>query len=171
MIAVVEASVFPIPPDVLLLALALGRPRLGLRFAFIATLGSTIGAIMGYWIGMFLFSGLAEPMLKFYGAMEEFHRVQSLFGEYGLWVVVVAGFSPIPFKVITITAGFMAMALPGFVAACLLSRGLRFGLEGAIMRWGGEKLRSLVERHLDILTILVVILVGAGFLGLWLWHG
>ncbi len=169
-IAIIEASVFPVPPDVLLLALALGRPDLSLRFAFIATAGSTIGAVLGFGIGMFLFSGLAEPMLEFYGVMAEFDRVQALFTEYGLWLVLIAGFSPIPFKVITITAGFLAMPIWGFIGACILSRGLRFGLEGAVMRWGGEKLRGFVEKHLDILSVMVVILVGAGFIGLWLWQ-
>lgn len=169
-IAVIEASIFPIPPDVLLLALALGRPDLSLRFAFIATAGSTVGAVLGYGIGMFLFSGLAEPLFDFYGIMGEFDHVQALFAEYGLWLVLIAGFSPIPFKVITITAGFVAMPIWGFIGACILSRGLRFGLEGAVMRWGGEKLRVFVEKYLDILSIMVVILVGLGFMGLWFWQ-
>jgi len=168
-IAVIEASVFPIPPDVLLLALALGRPDLGLRFAAIATAGSTVGALLGYGIGMFLFAGLAGPLLSLYGLEGTFNSAQSLFREYGLWVVLVAGFSPIPFKVVTITAGFLAMPVVGFTAACVVSRGLRFFLEGAVMRWGGDRLRNLVEKHLDLLTIMVVVLVIGGFLVLWLW--
>jgi len=168
-VAVIEASIFPIPPDVLLLALALGRPDLGLRFAGIATAGSTVGALIGYGIGMFLFTGVAEPLFSLYGAEGTFSSVQAMFREYGLWVVLVAGFSPIPFKVVTITAGFLGMSVPGFIGACIVSRGLRFGLEGAAMRWGGAKLRGLIEKHIDLLTIAVVILVISGFLILWLW--
>lgn len=168
-VAVIEASVFPIPPDVLLLALALGRPDLGLRFACIATAGSTVGALIGYGIGMFLFTGVAEPLFSLYGAEGTFSSAQAMFREYGLWVVLVAGFSPIPFKVITITAGFLGMSVPGFTGACVVSRGLRFGLEGAAMRWGGTRLRGLIEKHIDLLTIMVVILVMSGFLVLWLW--
>jgi len=169
-IAVIEASIFPIPPDVLLLALALGRPELGLRFAAISTAGSMLGACIGYLIGMLLFASVAQPLLEFYGAMQQFEHVQQLFTEYGLWVVLVAGFSPIPFKVITIAAGAFGLPFAGFAAATLVSRGARFFMEGALLRWGGDRLRALVERHFEILTIAVVVLVASGFALLWMLH-
>lgn len=167
-IAVIEASVFPIPPDILLLALALGRPELGLRLAAIATAGSLVGACIGYMIGMLLFVSVAQPLLEFYGAMQQFEHVQQLFTEYGLWVVLVAGFSPIPFKVVTIAAGAFGLSFPGFALAALLSRGARFYLEGALLRWGGSRLRALVERHFELLTLAVVVLVASGFAVLWM---
>jgi len=170
LIAVIEASVFPIPPDILLLALALGRPELGLRLAAISTAGSLLGACIGYAIGMMLFVSVAQPLLEFYGAMEQFAHVQDLFREYGLWVVLVAGFSPIPFKVVTISAGAFGLPFVGFALAALLSRGARFFLEGAILRWGGSRLRMLLERHFEWLTISVVLLVAAGFVALWMLH-
>jgi len=170
LIAVIEASVFPIPPDILLLALALGRPELGLRLAAISTAGSLLGAGIGYAIGMLLFVSVAQPLLEFYGAMEQFAHVQDLFREYGLWVVLVAGFSPIPFKVVTISAGAFGLPFVGFALAALLSRGARFFLEGAILRWGGSRLRMLLERHFEWLTISVVLLVAAGFVALWMLH-
>jgi len=170
LIAVIEASVFPIPPDILLIALALGKPELGMRLAFLATAGSVLGACIGYIIGMMLFVSIAQPLLEFYGAMEQFNHVQNLFREYGLWVVLIAGFSPIPFKVVTIAAGAFGLSFPGFIAATCISRGARFFLEGGLLQWGGERLRVLVERHFEILTIAVVILVVAGFVSLWLWH-
>ncbi|MDQ7010461.1 MAG: YqaA family protein [Mariprofundaceae bacterium] len=170
LIAVIEASVFPIPPDVLLIALALGRPDLGLRLAGLATSGSLLGAVLGYGIGMMLFTSVADPLLNFYGAMAEFNHVQSLFAEYGLWFVLIAGFSPIPFKVVTIAAGTFGLSFAGFMAAALLSRGARFYLEGGLLRWGGERLRGFVERHFELMTVLVVLLVASGFLALWLWH-
>ncbi len=168
-IAVIEASVFPIPPDVLLIALALGRPDLGLRFAAITTAGSTVGAVLGFCIGMFLFAGVAEPVLRFYGAMEQFAHVQGLFLEYGIGVVLIAGFSPIPFKVITIAAGAFHMPFVEFLAAAIISRAARFYMEGALLRWGGKQLRAMVEKHFELITIAVTLLVIAGFIGLWLW--
>jgi len=170
LIAVIEASVFPIPPDILLLALALGRPELGLRLAALTTAGSLLGACIGYLIGMALFVSVAQPLLEFYGAMAQFEHVQALFREYGLWVVLVAGFSPIPFKVVTISAGAFGLPFIGFALAAFLSRGARFFLEGAILRWGGSRLRALLERHFEWLTIAVVLLVAAGFVALWLLH-
>jgi len=170
LIALIEASVFPIPPDILLVVLALGDPRMGLRLAAIATAGSTIGAALGYAIGLLLFAGVARPLLEFYGAMEQFAHVQELFRQYGLWVVLAAGFSPIPFKVVTIAAGAFGLPLPGFLGAALVSRGARFFLEGGLLRWGGERLRRLVERHFEWLTLAVAALVVAGFLMLWWWR-
>ncbi len=166
-IALVEASVFPIPPDVLLIALALGRPASGLRFAAIATLGSVAGAAVGYGIGMFFFASVAGPLLHFYGAMDEFARVQGWFGDYGLWVVLLAGFSPIPFKVVTIAAGVFGFPFLPFMLGCLASRGARFFLEGALLRWGGERLRAWVEHRFDWIAGAVAVLVVAGFVVLW----
>ena len=167
-IAMIEASVFPIPPDILLLALALGKPQKALRFAAIATAGSVVGAVIGYGIGMFLFVAVAQPLLEFYHAMERFAEVQQLFAEYGVVIVLIAGFSPIPFKVITIAAGAFGLSFPAFILAALLSRGARFYLEGALLRWGGDALRALVERHFEWLTVAVVVVVIGGFALLWL---
>ena len=169
-IAVIEASIFPIPPDVLLIALALGRPDLALRFAAICTAGSTIGAAIGYGIGMFMFTAIAMPVLEFYHAVEKFEYVQSLFVEWGLWLVLIAGFSPIPFKIITIAAGAFGLPFIGFIAACIASRAARFYLEGALLRWGGERLRLFVEKYFEWLTVAVAVLVIAGFTLLWLWR-
>ncbi|PIW47903.1 MAG: cytochrome B [Zetaproteobacteria bacterium CG12_big_fil_rev_8_21_14_0_65_54_13] len=167
-IAMIEASVFPIPPDILLLAMALARPQKALRFAAIATAGSVIGAMIGYGIGMFLFAAIAQPLLEFYHALDRFAEVQQLFAEYGVAIVLIAGFSPIPFKIITIAAGAFGLSFPLFIAAALLSRGARFYLEGALLRWGGESLRQLVERHFEWLTVAVVVAVVGGFALLWL---
>jgi len=167
-IALIEASVFPIPPDILLLALALGRPDLALRFAAICTAGSTLGAALGYAIGMLLFAAIAEPLLQAYGAMAQFHHVETLFAEWGLGLVLIAGFSPIPFKLITIAAGTFGLPFVGFIVAAIVSRGARFFLEGALMRWGGDRLRAWVEKYFEWATMGIVALVVFGFLGLWL---
>lgn len=170
LIALIEASIFPVPPDVLLIALALGQPASAFRFAMISTAGSTVGAVVGYGIGMFLFVSVAQPVLELYGAMEKFAEVQGYFVEYGLWFVLVAGFSPIPFKVVTIAAGAFAYSFIPFILAALVSRAARFYLEAALLHWGGPSLREFVERHFEWLTIGVTILVIVGFAGLWLLH-
>ncbi len=166
-IAVIEASIFPIPPDILLVALALGRPELGMRLALLSTTGSAMGACIGYAIGMLLFVSVARPLLEMYGAMGQFNHVQALFGEYGLWVVLIAGFSPVPFKVVTIAAGAFGLPFPGFIAATFISRGARFFIEGGLLQWGGERLRALVEKHFEIMTVAIAVLVIAGFVMLW----
>ncbi|MDQ6994209.1 MAG: YqaA family protein [Mariprofundaceae bacterium] len=169
-IALIEASVFPIPPDILLLALALGRPDLAFRFASICTAGSTVGAAIGYAIGLFLFASIAEPLLQTYGMMGQFHQVESWFGDWGLWLVLIAGFSPIPFKVITIAAGAFGLPFVGFIFTALLSRGARFFLESGLLYWGGDKLRAWVERYFEWASLGIALLLILGFLGLWLLH-
>jgi len=168
MIAVIEASVFPIPPDILLLAMALARPQKALRFSAIATAGSVSGAAIGYAIGMFLFTAIAHPLLEFYHALGRFAEVQDMFAAYGVGIVLIAGFSPIPFKIITIAAGAFGLSFPPFIVAALVSRGARFYLEGALLRWGGASLRQLVERHFEWLTVAVAFVVIGGFALLWL---
>ncbi len=167
-IAVIEASVFPIPPDILLIALALGQPRSSFRFAALATAGSTAGAVIGYAIGMFLFAAVALPIIEFYHAMATFERVQLWFVDYGVTIVLLAGFSPIPFKVITIAAGAFGLSFPAFIAATLLSRGARFYLEAALLRWGGDRLRGWVEDYFEWLTVAVAVAVVGGFALLWM---
>lgn len=154
----------------LLIALALGRPDLSIRFASLATAGSVTGAIVGYLIGRLMFASVAEPLLDFYGAMEQFKHTQELFSRWGVALVLIAGFSPIPFKVITIASGAFGLFFPSFLLSALLSRGARFYLEGVLLRWGGDRMRRFVERHFEWMTLLVVILVISGFVALWLWR-
>jgi len=160
--------VFPIPPDILLLAMSIAQPQRALVFAGIATAGSTVGAMLGYAIGMFLFAAVAQPLLEFYHAMDRFAEVQDLFEKYGILVVLIAGFSPIPFKVVTIAAGAFGLFFPEFILAAIISRGARFYLEGILLRWGGDALRDLVEKYFEWLTIGVAVLVVGGFALLWL---
>ncbi|MDQ6963353.1 MAG: YqaA family protein [Mariprofundales bacterium] len=167
-IAFMEASFFPIPPDVLLIALALGAPERALHFALLATVGSVAGAAGGYIIGMYLFDSVAQPLLALYHIEEQFAHLQQQFVEYGVGLVLIAGFTPIPFKLITISAGAFGLPFIPFILAALLSRGARFYLEGALFRWGGERIRGLVERYFELLTMVVGLLVVVGFGALWL---
>jgi len=167
-IAVIEACIFPIPPDILLIALALGQPHAAFRFAALSTAGTTVGAVIGYAIGMFLFNAVALPIIDFYHAMDTFNHVQQWFIDYGVAIVLVAGFSPIPFKVITIAAGAFGLSFPAFIAATIVSRGARFYLEAALLRWGGGRLRALVEQYFEWLTVAIAVAVIGGFSLLWL---
>lgn len=168
LIALIESSVFPIPPDILLIALALGRPDHSFRFAAVSTAGSTVGAAVGYLIGMALFAAVAMPVINFYGIMPQFEMAQGWFEAYGVAIILIAGFSPIPFKVFTIAAGAFGLPFLWFMLASLVSRGARFYLEAALLHWGGPRLRELVERHFEWITIAVTVLVVAGFALLWL---
>jgi len=170
MIALIESSVFPIPPDVLLIALALGRPDQSFRFAAISTMGSTVGAAVGYLIGMTLFVAVAMPIINFYGVMQPFELAKSWFEQYGVAIILIAGFSPIPFKVFTIAAGAFGLPFLWFILASFVSRGSRFFLEAALLHWGGARLRAFVEHHFEWITVVVTVLVVVGFAGLWLLH-
>lgn len=164
LIALIESSVFPIPPDILLIALALGKPQWGMRLAAITTAGSTVGAIVGYGIGLFLLASIGQPVIEFYGLQEQFSKAEGWFVAYGVAIVLIAGFSPIPFKVITIAAGAFGLDFILFVLAALVSRGARFFLVGALLQWGGKSVRDFVEKHFEWITVGAVLLVVAGFI-------
>ena len=165
-LAFAESSFFPIPPDVLLIALCLGRPRRALWYAAVCTLGSVLGGLAGYAIGYTLYDSVGRPILEFYGLTEKYGEVQALYRRYDVWAVGIAGFTPIPYKVFTVTAGLFGISLPGFVVASAVSRGLRFTLVAGVLRLWGEPARAFLDRHLGILSILLAALIVAGFVAL-----
>ncbi len=155
-----EASFFPIPPDVMLMPMALSRPEKALRYAWIATFWSTMGGVFGYVLGYALFD-LLLPWLEAVGYGEKIAQAQGFFDEYGAWVVFIAGFSPIPYKLFTLTAGAMQMPLLPFVIAALLGRGGRFFLVAWLMRIGGARYADQIRRQVEWLGWLFVIVFGA----------
>ncbi len=163
-VAFVESSIFPIPPDVLLVALCLGKPRRAFFYAAVCTAGSVIGGMAGYAIGYALYDAVGRPILEFYGLTERYAEVQALYRRYDVWAVGIAGFTPIPFKAFTVTAGAFGISFPGFVAASLVSRGLRFTIVCAILKRWGEPARVFLDRHLGLLTIVFAALLVGGFL-------
>ncbi len=163
-IAFAESSFFPIPPDVLLIALALGRPNRALWFAFLATMGSVIGGIAGYYIGVGLFEQIGRPILEWYNAMGKFERVGELYRENLVLALGTAGFTPIPYKVFTIAAGAFAIPLLPFVVISAVSRGLRFFLVAALIYYFGPPIKRFIDRYFNTLTILFVVLLVGGFL-------
>lgn len=163
LLAFAESSFFPVPPDVLLIALCLGRPRRAAWYALVCTTGSVLGGLGGYAIGMSLYDAVGRPILEFYGLMEKYGEVQDLYRRYDVWAVGIAGLTPIPYKVFTVTAGAFGISIPGFVGASIVGRGLRFGIVAALLRLWGEPAREFIDRHLGILSILFVILLVGGF--------
>ncbi len=156
-----ESSFFPIPPDVMLAPMALAKPESAWRLALLTTLTSVLGGILGYVIGLFLFE-MIEPLLHQAGYWGAYQAARSWFDEWGFWAIFLAGFSPIPYKVFTIAAGTISMALLPFVAASVIGRGARFFLVAGLMRWGGARMETLLRANVDRLgwlTILAVLVV------------
>lgn len=150
-----ESSFFPIPPDVLLAPMALARPDRAWRFATVTTIASVAGGVLGYAIGWFAIEAI-EPLLVRFGYMAPYERAVDWFMLYGFWAVLVAGFSPIPYKVFTIAAGALQMLLPGFVLASAIGRGARFFIVAGLLKWGGERMEHQLKRHVDTLGWLTV---------------
>jgi membrane protein YqaA with SNARE-associated domain len=163
-IAVAEASVFPIPPDALLIPMALARPERAFRFAALATLGSVLGGMLGYAIGFFLLDRLAAPILHFYHYTAAFEAFQRKFAEYGVWVILIKGLTPIPYKIVTIAAGAAGFSFPLFVGASLVTRGARFFLLALLLRRFGPPVRVFIEKRLGLVTSLVAAGIIGGFL-------
>ncbi len=158
-----ESSFFPIPPDVMLAPMSLADPPRAWRFALITTAMSVLGGILGYLIGLLLFD-LVEPLLHRFNYWESYLVARDWFDRWGFWAVFLAGFSPIPYKVFTISAGAVAMSFPPFVLASTIGRGARFFLVAALMRWGGAPMEMKLRRHIDLLGWLTVGLAVAAYL-------
>ncbi len=160
-LAFAEASFFPVPPDVLLLALCLAIPARSYRFALVATLGSVAGGMLGYLIGWGLWDRVSMVFYQYIPGFtaEGFDQVKALFDQYDFWTVFAAGFTPIPYKIFTIASGAFQINFPIFAAASLISRGLRFFLVAAMFYYLGRPARVLIEKYFNLLTILFLILL------------
>lgn len=143
-----EASFFPVPPDVMLAPMSLAKPNRAWHFAMLATLGSALGGVFGYLIGHFAFD-IAEPYINSMGYAEAFMQTKTWFDEWGVWVVFIAGFSPIPYKVFTIAAGTVSMTFLPFVIASIIGRGARFFLVAGLISWGGEGMERFLRDYID----------------------
>jgi membrane protein YqaA with SNARE-associated domain len=167
-LAVAEASVFPLPPDILLLALAVLRPEQSFLFAAICTVGSTLGGVLGYAMGRWG----GRPLLKRFVSERKILAIERQFQRYDVWAVFVAGFTPIPYKVFAIGAGVFHLHVWRFVLATVTSRGLRFFLVGAVVFLFGEAAGRLIRDYFEVFTIAFVILLIGGFVILrWLGKG
>lgn len=150
-----ESSFFPIPPDVMLAPMTLAEPRRGWHFALMTTLASVVGGVLGYAIGWFALDAI-EPWLREYGYWDQYQAAITQFGKWGFVAVLIAGFSPIPYKVFTIAAGALQFFLPLFVVASFIGRGARFFLVAGLLIWGGEAMERHLKRHIDALGWITV---------------
>ena len=167
LIALAESSVFPIPPDVLLITIVAARPQQWLLAAGVCSSGSLVGAALGYTIGHGFMAAVGQPIIEFYGAQQHWDHVVELYtGTWGVWFLAGAAFTPIPFKVATIAAGATGMALGPFLLVSLIGRAGRFLLVAVILRLFGTPVRRTLERHFDLAAILFLILLLGGFLAL-----
>ncbi|PLY06047.1 MAG: cytochrome B [Desulfuromonas sp.] len=157
-LAFAEASFFPVPPDVLLMALALSAPRRSYVFAAIASFGSVAGGILGYSIGWGLWDVLEPYFFQYIPGMTEagFAQVGELFRTYGFWTIFAAGFTPIPYKIFTITAGVFQLNFPIFIVASFIGRSLRFFLVAAMFYYFGEAARALIEKYFNLFSFLLL---------------
>ena len=162
-----ESSFFPIPPDVMLMPMCLATPGKAWRLALVTTLTSLAGGVGGYLIGFFLFEAV-EPWLHSMGYWSAYLRGKAWFDTWGVWAVFIAGFSPIPYKVFTITAGALALNLPGFIIASFIGRGARFFLVAGIVVFGGERMRAAIPRYVERIGWGAVVLVLAIGGAIWL---
>lgn len=162
-VAFIESSFFPIPPDVMLIPMILAAPKKAWSIAGVATVGSVIGAYLGYAIGFYFFQLIAEPLLNFYGYLEKFNSFKDLYNQYGAWIVFGAGITPFPYKIITIASGVVHMNLIVFTIASIIARGMRFFLVAWLLKKYGETMREYIEKNLGWLSILFLLLLIGGF--------
>jgi len=160
----VESSIFPIPPDVLLITMSLSIPRKAFKYAFICTVASVIGGLAGYFIGYYLMDMAGIPILKLYGVMDKYEYIQSLYMKYDAWAVGIAGFTPIPYKIFTIAAGAFKINLPVFILASIAGRAGRFFMVAAFIYFYGPRIKDFIEKYFNILSFVFFGLLILGFI-------
>ena len=166
LVSFIEASFFPIPPDVMLIPMVLMNPSRAWFFALIATVFSVMGGVFGYIIGAFSYEQFAEPILFMLGKEEEMLNFSQKYNDIGLWAVITAGISPIPFKVITIMSGATNLNFAVFFGASLLSRAIRFFIVAGLLNFYGYEIKNFIERYLNWVFMFLVVLLLFGFFGL-----
>ncbi len=162
-VAFIESSVFPIPPDALMIPMIIAAPRRAFLIAGVATLSSVLGGMLGYYIGWGLFDSVGRPVLEFYGKTEYFDEFAQRYNEWGAWMVLIAGLTPFPYKVITILSGATQLSLPVFIVASILARAGRFFIVAALLYAFGAPIRDFIEKRLGLMTVIFVALLLGGF--------
>ncbi len=162
-VSFVESSVFPIPPDILIIPMVIADRAKAWRIAFVCTMASVLGGLLGYAIGYYLYDTVGQAVLEFYGYTDKFEAFRQFYEQWGFWFVMAAGLTPFPYKVITITSGVLALNPATFLAASAVSRGARFYLVSALLWYFGPPIRALIEKHLGWLTVIFFVLLLGGF--------
>lgn len=164
-VSFVESSIFPIPPDALLIPMVLARRESWIRLALICTVGSVLGAFLGYAIGMFLFETIGQPILAFYGKADSFQELSAWYNSssWGGWAIFGAAITPFPYKVVTIFSGTTGFNLLAFTVISVIGRGFRFFLVSFLLYKFGEPIRIFIEKYLNLLFVLFIVLLLGGF--------
>ncbi|HSR54798.1 MAG TPA: YqaA family protein [Alphaproteobacteria bacterium] len=162
-VSFIESSFFPIPPDVMVVPMVLADKTKAFRIALVCTLGSVLGALLGYAIGALLYEAAARPLIEFYGYGEAFRDFTRRYNEWGAWIVAGAALTPFPYKVITIASGAVGLDIWVFVIASILARGLRFYVEAALLWRYGPPIRAFIEGNLKFVTTAFFCLLIGGF--------
>ncbi|QJF51389.1 YqaA family protein [Roseobacter ponti] len=165
-VSFIESSVFPIPPDILMIPMILAAPSRAWLIASVALVFSVLGGLLGYGIGAFAFETIGQPILESLGKAEPMAAFNERFNDLGFWAVLTAGVTPFPYKVITIMSGWTGMPLMTFIVTSILARGIRFYLVALLLWKYGEPIRDFIERRLGLMFILFVLLLGGGFYAL-----
>ena len=163
LIALIESSIFPIPPDILIIPMVLAARDRAWVIAGVCTVASVIGGVFGYGIGFFLFEQIGKPVLEFYHYAAKFGEFQETYNDWGAWAVFFAGITPFPYKVITILSGVTGLNMPVFIIASIVVRGLRFFIVAALLWKFGDPIRAFIERRLGLLFILFCVVLVGGF--------
>jgi membrane protein YqaA with SNARE-associated domain len=163
-LAVAESSFFPIPPDIFLMALCIATPKRSFRHAAICTMGSVLGGAIGYGLGLFFMDTLGRPILDLYGLQGKYEVVQELYRNYDVLAVGAAGFTPLPYKIFTLTAGAFHLNFITFILVSLVSRAGRFFLVAAMIYRFGAPVRSFIERYFNLLSIVFLVLLVLGYI-------
>jgi membrane protein YqaA with SNARE-associated domain len=162
-VSFVESSFFPIPPDVMLVPMVIAQRAKAWWYATLATIGSVLGGAFGYAIGFFAFESIGKPILEFYGKADSFGEFTQWFNEWGVWILIAKGWTPFPYKVLTITAGVTHMPFLEFMLASVITRAMRFFLVAGLLYFFGEPIRAFIEKRLTLVTTVFLVLLVGGF--------
>jgi membrane protein YqaA with SNARE-associated domain len=165
-VSFVESSFFPIPPDVMLVPMVLAQRAKAWLIAGVCTVASVAGGFLGYAIGFYFFATIGQWLIDFYGLQGGFAQFQQQFNEWGLWIILIKGMTPIPYKLVTIASGAAHFDLAVFAMASIVTRGARFYLVAALLYFFGEPIRTFIEKHLTLVTTGLILLIVAGFVAI-----
>ena len=163
LLAFCESSFFPVPPDILLIALAVARPEKALKYALICALGSVSGGCLGYLIGQQFMNSVGDKIISVYGLNQKVEYIEALYNNYDAWAIGIAGFTPIPYKVFTIAAGMFNINFTVFVITSAVSRSARFFLVGGLIYLFGSRIQLFIDKYFNILAVVVTVLLVGGF--------
>lgn len=164
LIAFVESSFFPIPPDVFLIAMCVAIPTKAFRYALVCSIGSVLGGALGYGLGFWFMDGVGMAIIDWYGLADKYHVVQEYFTKYDVWIVGTAGFTPVPYKLFTITAGFVHSNFVTFMLVSFVARSARFFLVAGLIWKFGPQIKQFIDKYFNLLSIIFIVLLVGGFL-------